>query len=180
MVFNPLNLCTATLWMLGTTAIAAHQFPKRWRQYLVSKSPSFMQAKINQLPNLKQSLWRTAFFTAAAGGILGPGLCSYSFFLEECVQAASFVAVVISFSLEKTLVYVVPAHQVPKDLFVTTLQRTHRFLDQFSALRKSGFILMLASVIMMVALWTLGRGHLTLDRLTSLQTQKGTDSAKSS
>ncbi len=157
MAFNPVNLGTATVGILGTMGVGAHQFPTRWRQYVVQRLPQFLGNRVDQIQVLKKPLWKTAVVMSVTGSIAGSGLISFALLVEECSRAITFCAVIIAPGLQRGLLYILPAERVPKNLFEVTLMNAHVLLDYFSAIRKSAIILTATSVTTLLALGTLGR-----------------------
>lgn len=166
MVYNPINLCTAGINALGVTAIAAHQFPTRWRQYAVTLLPAYIGTKMERCADLRSSLWNMAFISSVTGGVAGTVFLSYVMLIEECARAFTFIANVLAIGLQYSLPHIVAKDRIPAAHFDRIWIQSHVMLKQFSDVRKSVLVLMATSAVMVVMLWTIGRDkRLSLDAL---------------
>ncbi len=160
MAYNPINLCTVSIVALGTTAIAAHQFPKRWRQYAVNMLPGFVGRKVEAMANLKRPLWQLSF-AGSTFGLVGGGVgVSYILLAEESTRALTFITVLVAKILDFTLPRVLSPEKIPSmKFFEKSWGYSHQVLDGFSGVRKSALILAIVSAVVLVALVTFGRIH---------------------
>ncbi len=168
MVYNPINLCTAGINALGVTAIAAHQFPTRWRQYAIVRLPAYIGTKMEmeRCAALRNSLWNMAFISSVTGGIAGTVFLSYLMFIEECARAVTFIANVLAIGLRYSLPHTMAKDRIPAAHFDRIWIHSHMILKQFSDVRKSVLVLMVTSAVMVAMLWTIGRNkRLSLDAL---------------
>lgn len=162
----PIRILTAGVCSLGMTAIAAHQFPKRWRQNMVMHLPRLLGTQIERVAGMRRPLWLMARTASVIGIMAGGILFSYALLIKYFAEAATAVAVLTVGGANVLMPYVSPGH-IPGRKFVDqTLDCAHRAFDQLSKVQRHSVILGVSSLIMLIALWTFGRAtRFSLDAL---------------